>query len=123
MATARYLVADVSEAIAFYREALGFEVKQQFGPAMAILARGDLTLWLAGPAASASKPMPDGRKPEPGGWNRFVLEVDDIEGLVRTLKERGVTFRNAIIAGPGGRQTLCEDPSGNVVELFEAAKQ
>jgi len=120
MATVRYLVTDVSEAIAFYREALGFEVKQQFGPAMAILARGDLTLWLAGPAASASKPMPDGRKPEPGGgWNRFVLEVEDLPDLVASLRERGVKFRNEILEGPGGRQILCEDPAGNVVELFE----
>jgi len=119
MATVRYLVTDVSEAIAFYREALGFEVKQQFGPAMAILARGDLTLWLAGPAASASKPMLDGRKPEPGGWNRFVLEVEDLPDFVASLRERGVKFRNEILEGPGGKQILCEDPSGNAVELFE----
>jgi catechol 2,3-dioxygenase-like lactoylglutathione lyase family enzyme len=123
MATVRYIVNDVAAAVGFYTKGLGFELQQQFGPAMAIMKRGDLTLWVAGPAASASRPMPDGKKPEPGGWGRFVLEVDDIEGLVRTLKERGVSFRNQIIAGPGGRQTLCEDPSGNVVELFEAAKQ
>ena len=120
MATVRYLVTNVSEAITFYKEALGFEVQQQFGPAMAILARGDLTLWLADPAASASKPMPDGRKPEPGGgWNRFVLEVEDLPDLVASLRERGVKFRNEILEGPGGKQTLCEDPCGNVVELFE----
>jgi catechol 2,3-dioxygenase-like lactoylglutathione lyase family enzyme len=122
MATVRYIVNDVDAAVGFYTKGLGFEVQQQFG-AMAILNRGDLKLWVAGPQASASRPMPDGRKPEPGGWGRFVIEVDDIESLVRTLKERGVSFRNAIISGPGGRQTLCEDPSGNVVELFEAAKQ
>lgn len=120
MATVRYLVTDVSQAIAFYRDALGFDVKQQFGPAMAILARGDLTLWLAGPAASASKPMPDGRRPEPGGWNRFVLEVDDLAGLVASLRQRGIKFRNEILEGPGGKQILCEDPSGNAIELFEA---
>jgi catechol 2,3-dioxygenase-like lactoylglutathione lyase family enzyme len=119
MATARYLVKNVGDAIAFYTGELGFELKQQFGPAMAILARGDLTLWLAGPAASASKPMPDGRKPEPGGWNRFVLQVDDLAALVATLRQRGVKFRNEILEGPGGTQILCEDPSGNVVELFE----
>ena len=121
MATVRYLVTDVSEAIEFYREALGFEVQQQFGPAMAILARGDLTLWLAGPAASASKPMPDGRKPEPGGWNRFVVETDDLEGLIAKLKSQGAKFRNDVVTGPGGKQILVEDPSGNVVELFQPA--
>jgi glyoxylase I family protein len=119
MATVRYLVTDVSQAIAFYRDALGFELKQQFGPAMAILMRGDLKLWLAGPPASASKPMPDGRKPEPGGWNRFVLEVEDLAELVVRLRERGVRFRNEILEGPGGRQILCEDPAGNAIELFE----
>ena len=119
MAAVRYLVTDVNQAIAFYTGELGFELKQQFGPAMAILARNDLTLWLAGPAASASKPMPDGRKPEPGGWNRFVLEVEDLAGLVATLRQRGVTFRTEILEGPGGKQILCEDPSGNAIELFE----
>jgi catechol 2,3-dioxygenase-like lactoylglutathione lyase family enzyme len=119
MATVRYLVKDVSEAVAFYTGSLGFELKQQFGPAMAILARGDLKFWVAGPPASASKPMPDGRRPEPGGWNRFVLEVDDLAGLVASLRERGVKFRNEILEGPGGKQILCEDPSGNAIELFE----
>ena len=119
MATVRYLVKDVSEAVAFYTGNLGFELKQQFGPAMAILARGDLKFWVAGPAASASKPMPDGRKPEPGGWNRFVVEIDDLAGLVASLRARGIKFRNEILDGPGGKQILCEDPSGNVIELFE----
>jgi catechol 2,3-dioxygenase-like lactoylglutathione lyase family enzyme len=121
MTAVRYLVKNVDEAIAFYTECLGFALAQQFGPAMAILRRGELTLWLAGPLASASKPMPDGRVPEPGGWNRFVFQVDDLDALVATLRERGVAFRNEILAGPGGRQILCEDPSGNVIELFEAA--
>ena len=121
MATVRYLVHDVGAAVDFYTGALGFVVKQRFGPAIAILARGDLTLWTAGPTASAARPMPDGRKPEPGGWNRFVIEVDDLAALVRTLRERGVQFRNEIVEGPGGKQILCEDPSGNVVELFEPA--
>ena len=88
---------------------------------MAILARDDLTLWLAGPRASAAKPMPDGRTPEPGGWNRFVLPATDLAALVATLRAQGVAFRNDIVDGPGGRQILCEDPSGNVVELFEPA--
>ena len=120
MASVRYLVRDVDQAIAFYT-GLGFTLRQQFGPAMAILAHDDLTLWLAGPAASASRPMPDGRQPEPGGWNRFVLQVSDLAGLVAKLRGQGVPFRNDIVDGPGGRQILCEDPSGNVVELFEPA--
>ena len=120
MVSMRYLVHDVDQAIAFYTQ-LGFALRQQFGPAMAIVARDDLTLWLAGPRASAASPMPDGRLPEPGGWNRFVLQVADLADLVATLRARGVTFRNDIVEGPGGRQILCEDPSGNVVELFEPA--
>ena len=119
MAAVRYLVQDVQAAIAFYTEHLGFTLQQQFGPAMAILARDDLTLWLAGPMASAAKPMPDGRQPVPGGWGRFVLEVQDLPGLVARLRAAGVAFRNDILDGPGGRQILAEDPSGNCVELFE----
>lgn len=122
MATIRYLVHDVGAAAEFYTTALGFELKQQFGPAIAILARGDLTLWVAGPTASAARPMPDGRKPEPGGWNRFVIEVEDLASFVAALRGRGVAFRNDIVVGPGGKQILCEDPSGNVVELFEPAR-
>lgn len=120
MASVRYLVHDVQAAIAFYVDHLGFTLRQQFGPAMAIVAQGDLTLWLAGPPSSAAKPMPDGRRPEPGGWARFVLEVADLPAMVTRLRTAGVTFRNDIVDGPGGRQILCEDPSGNVVELFEA---
>jgi catechol 2,3-dioxygenase-like lactoylglutathione lyase family enzyme len=124
MTTVRYIVRDVDEAVTFYTdytERLGFALKQQFVPAMAITRRGDLTLWLAGPNASASRPMPDGRKPEPGGWNRFVLEVAELETLVHEHRAHGVPFRNEIVTGPGGRQILCEDPSGNVVELFQPA--
>ena len=120
MASVRYLVHDVPAAIAFYVDLLGFTLRQQFGPAMAILTHGDLTLWLAGPMASAAKPMPDGRTPEPGGWARFVLEVDDLPALVARLRAAGVVFRNDILDGPGGRQILAEDPCGNCIELFEA---
>jgi catechol 2,3-dioxygenase-like lactoylglutathione lyase family enzyme len=120
MATVRYIVSDVAAAVAFYVDGLGFELRQQFGPAMAILAKGDLTLWTAGPAASASRPMPDGRVPEPGGWNRFVLEVEDLETAIATLVAHGAPLRNEIVSGPGGRQILVEDPSGNVIELFQA---
>ena len=121
MVSIRYLVTDLKPAIAFYRDALGLTVERQFGPAIAILVKDDLTLWLAGPQASASRPMPDGRQPEPGGWNRFVLEVDDLPAVVDRLTNQGVSFRNTIVEGPGGRQILCEDPSGNVIELFEPA--
>ena len=120
MATVRYLVSDVDAAVALYVKDLDFVVNRQFGPAMAFLVRDDLTLWLAGPQASAARPMPDGRRPEPGGWNRFVLEVKDLDGLVARLSANGTPLRNTVLAGPGGRQILCEDPSGNVVELFEA---
>jgi glyoxylase I family protein len=121
MARVRYIVDDVSDAIAFYVSKLGFELEQQFGPAFAILVHGDLTLWLAGPNASASRPMPDGARPSPGGWSRFVLIVDDLESRVSILTDDGVRFRNDIVEGPGGKQILCEDPSGNVVELFQPA--
>ena len=117
MVSVRYLVHDVPAAITFYVDQLGFTLRQQFGPAMAILGHGDLTLWLAGPMASAAKPMPDGRTPEPGGWARFVLEVDDLPGLVARLRDAGVAFRNDILDGPGGRQILAEDPSAGQSHL------
>ncbi len=121
MASVRYIVHDVEQSIAFYTEALGFELRQQFGHAMAILACDDLTLWIAGPMASASKPIPGGAQPVPGGWSRIVLEVANLDAVVARLEGQGVPFRNPIVAGPGGRQILCEDPSGNCIELFEAA--
>lgn len=121
MANVRYFVRDVAEAVNFYRDHLGFDLKQQFGSAMAILIRGDLTLWLAGPEASASRLMPDSRQPVPGGWNRFVLEVKGLSALVDKLKTSNVKFRNDIVTGLGGQQILCEDPSGNVIELFQPA--
>jgi catechol 2,3-dioxygenase-like lactoylglutathione lyase family enzyme len=121
MTQVRYIVSDVNEAVTFYTEILGFTVSRQFGPTIAILARDDLELWLAGPEASASRPMPDGSVPAPGGWNRFVLSVSDLEATVDDLNSKGGRFRNEIVVGPGGKQILCEDPSGNVVELFEPA--
>lgn len=119
MISVRYLVQDVPKSIQFYTESLGFELRQQFGPAMAIVEKGALTLWLAGPQSSAAQAMPDGSKPVPGGWNRFVLQVEDLSVLVATLKQKGTKFRNEILQGPGGSQILCEDPSGNVIELFQ----
>jgi catechol 2,3-dioxygenase-like lactoylglutathione lyase family enzyme len=122
MATVRYLVGDVDRSIAFYTEYLGFKLEQSMAPAFARVSKGDLTLWLAGPPSSAARPMPDGRRPEPGGWNRFVIELEDIETNVDKLKSAGLRFRNEVVKGPGGKQILLEDPDGNVVELFEAAK-
>jgi catechol 2,3-dioxygenase-like lactoylglutathione lyase family enzyme len=113
------IVADVPTSVEFYKSQLGFTVLEQYGPAMAILQRDDMKLWLAGPPASASRPMPDGAQPIPGGWNRFVLQVDDIEATVSRLRAEGATFRNEIVTGPGGQQILLSDPSGNVVELFQ----
>lgn len=121
MATLRYMVNDVETSIAFYRDLLGFELIDQMGPAFAIVSRGDLTLWLSGPQTSAAHPMPDGRQPAAGGWNRFVVEVDDIDARVAAMKQMGVSFRNEIISGPGGKQVLAEDPSGNPIEIFQHA--
>jgi predicted enzyme related to lactoylglutathione lyase len=115
----RYLVEDVGSAVDFYVEQLGFVEQQRFGAAMAVVERDGLQLWLAGPASSAARPMPDGRRPEPGGWNRLVIAVDDLEQVVGQLREAGAAFRNEPISGPGGHQVLVEDPSGNPVELFE----
>jgi predicted enzyme related to lactoylglutathione lyase len=119
MGTFRYLVKDVDQAIPFYTDGLGFDLEQQFGPAMAILSKGDCRLWLAGPMSSAAQPMPDGSQPTSGGWNRLVLEVENLSSLVSELKSKKVCFRNEITKGPGGSQILCEDPSGNPIELFE----
>ena len=122
MATIRYLVGDVERSVAFYTMNLGFRLDQNMAPAFARVSQGDLTLWLAGPQSSAARPMPDGRHPEPGGWNRFVIELDDIETRVEQMKSAGLHFRNKVVKGPGGKQILLEDPDGNVVELFEAAR-
>ena len=121
MVNVRYMVDDVDEAITFYTKQLGFELLTSAPPAFADVKRGNLRLLLAGPASSAGRPMPDGRKPGPGGWNRIHFLVDDIDAEVARLREGGATFRNDIVTGPGGKQILLEDPSGNVVELFEPA--
>lgn len=117
----RYLVNDVDEAVAFYTDQLGFELEQQMGPAFAIVVLAGARLWLSGPASSAARPMPDGTKPEPGGWNRIAVEVDDIEAEVTRLSEAGIRFRGDLVVGPGGTQIVLEDPSGNAVELFQPA--
>ncbi len=120
--TVRYLVADVDVAVAFYRDRLGFELVEQMGSAFARVRLDDLVLWLSGPQSSAARPMPDGRRPGPGGWNRVVIEVDDIEGRVAALTADGVRFRNTVVTGPGGKQVLVDDPDGNPIELFEARR-
>jgi catechol 2,3-dioxygenase-like lactoylglutathione lyase family enzyme len=114
----RYLVDDVETSIAFYVNRLGFRLETQMGPAFAIVERDGLTLWLSGPQSSAARPMPDGRSPEPGGWNRLVIEVEDVQAEVERLLDAGVAFRNEPLTGPGGTQVVLDDPSGNPVELF-----
>jgi catechol 2,3-dioxygenase-like lactoylglutathione lyase family enzyme len=115
------MVDDVDESIAFYTKLFGFEVLTSAAPAFADVKRGSLRLLLSGPKSSAGRPMPDGTKPGPGGWNRIHFLVDDIDAEVARLRESGATFRNDVVEGPGGKQILLEDPSGNVVELFQPA--
>jgi len=120
----RYIVDDVDAAIEFYRRHLGFHEEMHPDPAFAMLSRGDLRLVLVSPVpadhrGAGSRPMPDGRTQEPGGWNRFMIEVSDLAGEVEALRREGVRFRNDIVTGVGGRQVMIEDPSGNPVELFE----
>jgi catechol 2,3-dioxygenase-like lactoylglutathione lyase family enzyme len=117
----RYMVDGVEESIDFYTNVLGFELLTSAAPAFADVKRGNLRLLLAGPASSAGRPMPDGAKPGPGGWNRIHFLVDDLDAEVARLRAAGATFRNDIVVGPGGKQILLQDPSGNVVELFEPA--
>ena len=119
----RYMVADVEQAIAFYTGLLGFEVLSSAAPAFADVQRGNLRLLLSGPASSAGRPMPDGETPGPGGWNRIHFIVDDIDAEVEHLRAEGARFRNDVLTGPGGKQILLLDPSGNVVELFEPANR
>jgi catechol 2,3-dioxygenase-like lactoylglutathione lyase family enzyme len=120
MVCVRYMVDDVGAAVAFYTKLLGFEVLNSFPP-FADVARGNLRLLLSGPASSAGRPMADGAKPGPGGWNRIHLIVDDIAAEVGRLRDAGAQFRNDILEGPGGKQVLLLDPAGNVVELFQPA--
>ena len=115
----RYLVDDVEDSIAFYTTHFGFTVFSSAAPAFADVVRGNLRLLLSGPASSAARPMPDGRQPVAGGWNRIHLIVDDIDAEVERLRAAGVTFRNEVIKGPGGQQTVLDDPSGNPIELFQ----
>jgi catechol 2,3-dioxygenase-like lactoylglutathione lyase family enzyme len=119
MVSVRYMVDDVQAAIDFYTSHLGFTLRTSAAPAFADVVRGNLRLLLAGPRSSAGRPMPDGRTPEPGGWNRIHFIVPDIAAEVARLRAEGVPFRNDILTGPGGKQILIEDPAGNVVELFE----
>jgi catechol 2,3-dioxygenase-like lactoylglutathione lyase family enzyme len=118
----RYQVRDVDRAIAFYTERLGCKLDMHVGKAFASVSRGRLRLILGGPGSSGARPMPDGRKQEPGGWNRILIYVDDLEAEIERLRKVGVPFRNQIEAGPGGRQILIEDPDGNPIELHEAPK-
>jgi catechol 2,3-dioxygenase-like lactoylglutathione lyase family enzyme len=121
MVNVRYMVDDVQAAIGFYTSHLGFTLRSSAAPAFADVTRGNLRLLLAGPGSSAGRAMPDGRRPGPGGWNRIHLIVPDIAAEVARLRAGGVSFRNEIVTGPGGKQVLIEDPAGNVVELFEPA--
>jgi predicted enzyme related to lactoylglutathione lyase len=117
-ATVRYLVEDVDVAISFYT-AIGFTMADRRGPPFAIMTLNDLSLWVSGPASSAARTLPDGSKPTPGGWNRLVIEVEDLDAAIQRVKSTGARFRSEPISGPGGRQVLVEDPSGNPIELFE----
>jgi catechol 2,3-dioxygenase-like lactoylglutathione lyase family enzyme len=121
MVHVRYMVDDVQAAIDFYTSHLGFTLRFSAAPAFADVTRGNLRLLRAGPRSSAGRPMPDGRMPGPGGWNRIHFIVPDIAAEVARLRAEGVPFRNEILTGPGGKQILVEDPAGNVVELFEPA--
>jgi glyoxylase I family protein len=118
----RYQVKDVSRSVTFYTGQLGFKLEMQQLPAFANVSIGDLKLLLSGPQASGSRPMPDGRTQEPGGWNRVVLRVVDLPARIETLTRRGLRFRNEMEIGPGGRQIQLEDPDGNPIELFEPAR-
>ena len=120
----RYIVRDVDAAISFYTTHLGFHLEMHPAPVFAMLSRGELRLVLSAPNAQAGggQPMPDGTRPEPGGWNRFAIQVDDLESIVARLRTAGVHFRNEIVNGVGGKQVLLDDPSGNPVELFEPTR-
>lgn len=123
MVNVRYMVDDVEAAIAWYTTHLGFKLLSSQAPAFADVARGSLRLLLSGPASSGARPMPDGERPRPGGWNRIHLVVDDLAAEVARLRAAGVRFRNDVVTGPGGSQILLIDPSGNFVELFQPARR
>jgi glyoxylase I family protein len=117
----RYLVTDVERAVAFYTQRLGFRLLQQFGPAFASVGNASIAIWLSGPQTSGARPLSDGRAQAPGGFNRIVIEVDDLDARIAELRQHGVTFRNSIETGPGGRHIQIDDPDGNPIELFEPA--
>jgi len=119
LVSVRYMVDDVQAAVDFYTTHFGFTVRSSAVPAFADVVRGHLRLLLSGPQSSAGRPMPDGRTPAPGGWNRIHFVVEDIEAEVERLRAAGTTFRNEIISGPGGRQIVAEDPAGNPIEIFQ----
>ncbi|QFU92726.1 VOC family protein [Amycolatopsis sp. YIM 10] len=121
LVSVRYLVDEVEAAVEFYTEHLGFTINTNAIPAFADVVRGNLRLLLSGPASSAGRPMPDGTKPGPGGWNRIHLIVDDIDAEVARLRAAGIRFRSDVVSGPGGRQIVFDDPAGNPVELFQPA--
>ena len=120
VATVRYQIGDMERAVTFYTRLLGFKLDMRNGAVFAIVSRGPLQLLLSGPGGSGSRPMPDGRRQEPGGWNRIVLFVDDLDAQIETLKAADVHFRNTVEAGPGGKQIQIDDPDGNPIELHEA---
>jgi catechol 2,3-dioxygenase-like lactoylglutathione lyase family enzyme len=122
LVSVRYMVNDVDESIDFYTRHFGFSLRHSAVPAFADVVRGRLRLLLAGPQSSAGRPMPDGRRPGPGGWNRIHFVVDDIAAEVERLRSAGLSFRNDIVSGPGGQQILLDDPSGNPIELFQPAE-
>jgi catechol 2,3-dioxygenase-like lactoylglutathione lyase family enzyme len=121
-AVVRYQIVDVDRAITFYTTLLGFQLVQRSGPVFATVSRGALHLLLSGPESSGSRPMPDGRRQEPGGWNRIVIYVDDLSALISKLRSSGAQFRNDVEVGPGGKQIQIEDPDGNPIEIHEAPK-
>lgn len=122
-AVVRYHVLDIDRAVAFYTEQMGFNLDQKFGAVFATVSRGDLHHLLGGPGSSDSRPMPDGRRQEPGGWNRIVLYVENLDSMISALRSAGARFRNDVEVGPGGKQIQVEDPDGNPIELHEAPKE